>query len=166
MMKRRGTAILLLLVLGHAGCGDADPGASDGSASDGSAVDLSRRDQGAPDLATGPCGGANEPCCPGNTCKAGGCCSPAFGGGTVCTPMGTACIDPFGGAPLLCDRGSCGGVCGRLDQPCCFMSYCSAPNTSCLGGMENRCIACGRRGELCCLPDSCSEGTCEGGLCK
>ena len=104
------------------------------------------------------CGGAGQPCCPGNDCG-GGCC---VNGG--CASAGTTC-PALGGT---CSAGSC-GTCGGAGQACCpgggliGGGQCTATSVACLNG---RCAACGGAGEPCC-GGVCTEAglACRGGSC-
>jgi hypothetical protein len=115
-------------------------------------------------------------CGPANVCPGGGCC--VFG---QCVPSGSACgplanptpgMQDLPGLPGTCTAGSCqkvgdGGVsvsCGKVGEPCCDLSLCTASQSSCLITDMTMCSQCGGTGEPCCKPNGCLDGrTCTNG---
>jgi hypothetical protein len=110
------------------------------------------------------CGDPGQACCAANVCNAGGCCV-----GGLCHGNGLTCAappTPPGGQPLVglsgtCTSGSCetsaGTSCGKVSEPCCDLSTCTASQSSCLMGMTT-CSACGGTGQSCCKPNGCLDG--------
>jgi hypothetical protein len=114
--------------------------------------------------AAGGCGDPGQVCCAANVCNAGGCCV-----GGQCRGNGLTCAAPPtqpGSPPMVglsgtCTAGSCetvaGVSCGKVAEPCCDLSTCTASQSSCLMGMTT-CAACGGTGQSCCKPNGCLEG--------
>jgi hypothetical protein len=123
-------------------------------------------DAGVPDDAEpgAGCGGPGQACCAANVCNVGGCCV-----GGLCRGNGLTCAAPPAqpGAPPVvglagtCTNGSCqtttGTSCGKVNEPCCDLSTCTASQSSCLMGMT-MCSACGGTGQPCCKPNGCLDG--------
>jgi len=63
--------------------------------------------------------------------------------------------------PARAPTGSCqtsaGTSCGKVNEPCCDLSTCTASQSSCLMGMT-MCSACGGTGQPCCKPNGCLDG--------
>ena len=93
------------------------------------------------------CGGPGELCCPGSTCRNGGCCAVEKSDRKLyCVGEGESCQQRGG----TCQAGSCGG-CGALDQECC-KGACTGPSARCqFDSSPWTCIACGGKGQPCCL---------------
>jgi predicted DNA-binding transcriptional regulator AlpA len=104
-------------------------------------------------------------CGPANVCSNGECC--VF---SRCRPNGTTCgslPSPIAGEPDLpglsgtCNMGSCmtqsGASCGKVNEPCCDLSTCTASQSSCLIN-TTVCSACGGTGQPCCKPNGCLSG--------
>jgi hypothetical protein len=120
----------------------------------------------APDADPGPdpgpgCGKPRQPCCPANSCEAGGCCVLGY-----CRGNGQSCPGGPGGdaLPGTCTNGSCvtaGIGCGGVDQACCgVVRSCTASAAVCPPGMST-CKPCGEAGGLCCRNgglSTCREG--------
>ena len=86
------------------------------------------------------CGGPGFPCCPVNSCSAGGCC--VLG---VCAAPSAVC-GTLGG---VCSSGTC-GACGGAGLSCCAAGgtgTCTAAGTGCANGI---CVLCGGAGMACC----------------
>jgi len=110
------------------------------------------------------CGSPGQACCAANVCNAGGCCV-----GGLCRGNGLTCAAPPvqpGAPPVVglagtCTNGSCqtsaGTSCGKVTEPCCDLSTCTASQSSCLMGMT-MCSACGGTGQPCCKPNGCLDG--------
>jgi hypothetical protein len=115
------------------------------------------------------CGIPGNPCCPGNLCTGGGCCTPGNTYGT-CIAADTDCPDNDG----VCQAGVCvgdAGPCGGSGDPCCARTtggpFCTADKLTCppaTGGGTRTCAACGASTQRCCRGSVCNTGlTCSGG---
>jgi hypothetical protein len=74
------------------------------------------------------CGGPDQPCCQGSTCKNGGCCMQGAGGGCVVSPT------------CGCTAGQC-TTCGVAGQACCAGQTCQAGQGACRGLDAGTCLA-------------------------
>lgn len=147
-----------------AGVGFSDPGSAEMGCLDGLACVEGDCD---------PCGGADQPCCPGNVCdEALGCvdgsCQECGKPEQPCCeiPGGDGCPGPIN----TCNNGTCEGeYCGAYEgEPCCDGDD---PCSDEMGCVEGKCAACGGEGEACCETAEAGEAcrgnsVCVNALCE
>jgi hypothetical protein len=104
------------------------------------------------------CGGADQPCCPGDKCDNGGCCVQG-----TCVADGAGCV--FNSSPPVgtCQAGRCVG-CGGGGERCCIdrtrgQNPCNDPFLLC-AERTFTCVSCGGPDQPCCPANTCRDGGC------
>ena len=114
-----------------------------------------------------PCGGLNQPCCPGETpCEddQGNICDGTTNECIACGGLGQPCCTgdvDCDSRDAMCQNSEC-IACGGLGEPCCFnlgMAIDLCRDDSICDG-NGKCIECGGLGEPCCLGDECTTDRC------
>ncbi len=165
------TCQLVCGVLGNPCC-TTDGGAT--SDAGGGTCQAAAGDAGALTCQTGTCvacGGENEACCPGQSCKGASLvCSPsdqcvACGAdgeeccaGNTCGPNETCAVAPNQPTGRQCE-------CGNVGQACCVDNIDGFSGCHAGACVDGDCVACGADGQPCCDGDTCNvHETCVTGL--